>query len=650
MNTKNILTLIALTVTSLTGCDDALDFYPEITTNEANTMDNIAYYEAEVNNWYGWLPKLMNAGNIQGLADRDVDSDFGTDMSGEISASKMSQPETNKRYNDYYSHIRSINYLEYYAALYYNGDQADLDEYRAQARFFRAYESWLFFRDFGPGTIVESVLDPTSPEVMAPRATRDEFVDFMIEDLQWAIESGKLPREAEIRNSAKEGRITIGAACALLGRICLFEGTWQKYHTEMDSYPAANNPTTAESRAARSKMLLEIGRDALEKVIADDSYQLFYNEALGQASYKYMFTLENGVARNPAGVLKKENKEYILTNRFDNISKLAGQNWVHAYRAFGIGRHLVESFETKDGTQRSTNYSDPYYWCNDNMDPRISELGVPFMSYMWTYSSKRESFTEIGTPTINSNITFLPAVSKWSVETTCGANDASYDIPVIRLGGVYLDYAETLCELNGANPIAVAENSHINLLRKRVGMPLKTNWSLEEIRKERACELYLEGYRVDDVRRWAKGDELFGDNLEGLYIGKSIGQRKDIFIDSQCYTIAVKNLTQDMLENYKWMRLEEGDNWLYVFCDPNNPPTYAQAVAKKGPDGKSLFSNSQDPSKTIDNGVMISEDGYYIIEAKEDRTFRQRTYMLPIPLDQMILNPNLVQNPFWEQN
>ncbi len=648
MKTIKFLTLAALAAVSLTACDDALDFYPEITTNESNTMDKIGYYESEVNNWYGWLPKLMNSGNIQGLADRDGDSDFGSGMSGEISASKMSQPESNGRYNQYYSHLRSINYLEYYAEKYYNGDQADLDVYRAQARFFRAYESWLFFRDFGPGTIVKRVLDPTSEEVMAPRATRDEFVDFMIEDLQAAINSGKLPKEATIRNTADEGRITISAANALLGRICLFEGTWQKYHTEMDSYPEKNNPTTAATREARSKYLLGIAKTALENVIADNSYELFYNDALGQASYKYMFILESSVARNPAGVLKSANKEYILANRFDNTSKLAGQNWVHTYRGWGMGRHLVESFETKDGSPRSTDYSDPHYWCNDNMDPRISELGVAFMDYQWAYSCKRDSYDEIGTPTVNSGISFLPGVSKWSVETTCGANDASYDIPVIRLGGVYLDYAETLCELNGGSPISVSDNAHINLLRKRVDMPTKATWSLEDIRKERACELYLEGYRIDDVRRWAKGDELFGVDLEGLYIGKTEAERKNIFITSQCYTVAVKNLTWDILSNYKWMRLESGDKWLYVFCDPDNAPTYAQAAAKKGADGQTLFTGSQDPANTIANGIKVSADGYYVIEEKEDRAFKQRTYMYPLPVDQLILNPNLVQNPFWD--
>lgn len=631
---------------TLTGCDDMLDFYPEITTNEANTMDKIGYYDAEVNNWYGWFPKLMDAGSIQGLASRDGDSDISTSMSGDISASKMSQPESNVRYNRYYENLRSINYLEYYAQKYYAGNQSDLDPHRAQARFFRAYQSWIFFRDFGPGTIVKSVLDPSSAEVTAKRNTRDEFVDFMIEDLEWAINSGKLPKESAIRNTAEEGRITIGAAYALLGHICLFEGTWQKYHTEMDGYPEANNPTTASSREKRSRELLEKGKAALEQVIADSSYELFHSDALGQASYKYMFILENSVARNPAGIFKKANHEYILANRFDNTVKIAGQNWVHTYRGFGISRHLLESFDTKDGDPMSTDYSDPEYWCNDNMDPRLSEVAVHFMDYTWAYSCKRDNYDEIGTPTVNSGISFTPAVGKWSVETTCGANDASYDIPVIRLGGVYLDYAETLSELAGGQPITVGENSHVNLLRKRAHMPTKSSWTLQDIRDERACELYLEGYRVDDVRRWAKGEELFEDDLEGLYIGKDATERKNIFIASPCYTVQVKSLTWDILHNYRWTRLESGDNWLYVFCDPNNQPTYAQAAAKKGPDGKTFFVGA-DPTKTLSDGAKVSQSGRYLIEPKESRKFEKRTYMLPIPLDQMVLNPALQQNPFW---
>ncbi len=115
MKAFKIMGVSALAALALTGCNDSLDFYPQITTNESNTMDKLEYYNAEVNNWYTWLPKLMDAGDVQGLASRDGDCDFGTGMSGAISASKMSQPEKNNYYNKYYERVRSINYLEYYA-------------------------------------------------------------------------------------------------------------------------------------------------------------------------------------------------------------------------------------------------------------------------------------------------------------------------------------------------------------------------------------------------------------------------------------------------------------------------------------------------------------------------------------------------------
>lgn len=67
MKTIKTLTLAAFATFALTGCDDALDFYPEITTNEANTMDKIGYYDAEVNNWYSWLRNLWTPATSRDL-------------------------------------------------------------------------------------------------------------------------------------------------------------------------------------------------------------------------------------------------------------------------------------------------------------------------------------------------------------------------------------------------------------------------------------------------------------------------------------------------------------------------------------------------------------------------------------------------------
>ena len=88
----------------------------------------------------------------------------------------------------------------------------------------------------------------------------------------------------------------------------------------------------------------------------------------------------------------------------------------------------------------------------------------------------------------------------------------SYDFPVIRYAEVLLNYAEAVYELNGTITDPELDYS-LNLVRLRVNpdMPKLSsklvsanNLSMrEEIRRERTVELVLEGFRIDDLKRWA---------------------------------------------------------------------------------------------------------------------------------------------------
>jgi len=92
---------------------------------------------------------------------------------------------------------------------------------------------------------------------------------------------------------------------------------------------------------------------------------------------------------------------------------------------------------------------------------------------------------------------------------------------VIRLADVYLLRAEANAEIS-SNPSAA--NDDINVLRKRVGMSdidyssLNLNSFREELLKERAVELYMEGHRFFDLTRFGVYDEycrsIYG-NTEG---------------------------------------------------------------------------------------------------------------------------------------
>ena len=83
------------------------------------------------------------------------------------------------------------------------------------------------------------------------------------------------------------------------------------------------------------------------------------------------------------------------------------------------------------------------------------------------------------------------------------------DLPYMRLAEVYLLYAEA-CAAAGvekAGGCSLSAKDAINVLRDRVGAghideSLTGNALMDEIRRERACELAFEGFRWNDLQRW----------------------------------------------------------------------------------------------------------------------------------------------------
>lgn len=86
------------------------------------------------------------------------------------------------------------------------------------------------------------------------------------------------------------------------------------------------------------------------------------------------------------------------------------------------------------------------------------------------------------------------------------------DLPYMRLAEVYLLYAEACAAAGGADYKAstcpLTSVDAINRLRDRVGAGhvsadrLNGNTYMDEVRRERACELAFEGFRWNDLQRW----------------------------------------------------------------------------------------------------------------------------------------------------
>lgn len=108
-----------------------------------------------------------------------------------------------------------------------------------------------------------------------------------------------------------------------------------------------------------------------------------------------------------------------------------------------------------------------------------------------------------------------------------------YPMPLFRMAELYLNYAEALVEIGGTDNLAAAK-TYIDMVRTRAGIPtIDEAWNdyskkpgyqdtqdgLREIlHRERLLELYLEGHRFFDTRRWMVAEEFYGTPDQGLNV------------------------------------------------------------------------------------------------------------------------------------
>lgn len=105
---------------------------------------------------------------------------------------------------------------------------------------------------------------------------------------------------------------------------------------------------------------------------------------------------------------------------------------------------------------------------------------------------------------------------KYAITTNGSNNGESKPRPMIRLAEVYLNLAEAYAELGETdNAIHV-----LNIIRNRAGVPdleasdITSQMTLVDwVRNERFIELWGEGHRYYDVRRWMEAPNTMGQNM-----------------------------------------------------------------------------------------------------------------------------------------
>lgn len=497
--------------------------------------------------------------------------------------------------------LRRINTLLEYA------DQCDdkdaVTHYTALARFFRAYFYFEKVKRFGDVPWYDVQLGSADEALYNPRDSRELIMTKMIEDIDFAI--NELPEEVSTY------RVNRWAALALKAQFCLYEGTYRKYHdVQIDG---ANDYT----------YYLDLAAKAAGEVINQGPYKL-YSTGNPDSDYMMLFAQEDA---SP--------DEYILAIKFDY-----GLAIHHNATAFtlvptqgrpGYTRKMVNMYLMKDGSR----FTDRTGWQEESFVEETKDRDPRLAQSIRTPGYTRIGKTEVLAPDFGCSVTGYQPIKFVQNPDDSGGNvdrndRSTCDIPVYRLAEVMLNYAEAKAELGTLTQDDL--DISINKIRDRVDMPhlklaeanANPDWYLLsseygfsnvsganqgvilEIRRERAIEMIQEGTRYEDLVRWKAGPCL-DQALTGMYF-PGAGQ----------YDLTGDDKTDLILYNEGSAKPEAGDG-VYVY--------------------------------QIGTEILLSGGtrGYVSYHKNIERTpyNEERDYLYPIPINERSLNPNLTQNPGW---
>lgn len=479
------------------------------------------------------------------------------------------------------------------------GDQASINNYIGIAKFFRAsfYFDMIKRYGFAPW-YSEPVSTGDSAMLKKTEDPRTLIVDSIMADLQYAVDN--------VAVGSSRTRITKYAALALMARFSLFEGTFRKYHTELNLTSTANS-------------YLEKAVWATNELMNSGQFQI---TGKGSSGYAILF----------AGDLNS-NKEAILFVDFDRaLGKLNANSAEVVDWGWALDKSLVDSYLKTDGTP-ATNDADyatkGYVEVFKNRDPRMSATVMPPGFVMRDGTVHVPELGSGGFPQVK-YYTSDPAYNNG------GWTDQATDFPVFRYGETLLINAEAKAELGTITQTDL--DATINKLRDRVDMPhMMMNVAIDpileskypsisgdfknvllEIRRERRVELACEGLRYDDILRWKAGD-LLNTRSQGPY-----------FSGAGTY-----DMTGDGVPDIAILATPPTDAEIAALKKLGVTTTYSLTLA----DGSAAAYRLSEGTKGI---LLFTNDDKY------PRNFESpKDYYFPIPWDQIRDNPNLKQPTGW---
>ena len=489
---KYLYTLLAgmLMLAAISCKKDFMDRYPQTSV----PPDRFFNSEEDLASYINGLLSIPGAG--QYASDQGTD-DKATTAAVEIKSMMTGTPTSQNITGGWsWGRLRNINYsLENYDKA--KVSQEVKNHYAGLARFYRAQFYVDMVSRYSDVPWYSQTLNPAdSGGLYKPRDPRALVMDSVMADLAFA--------SANVKESVPEGTPGVWVVKLIYARTALYEGTYRKYHSELDLQASAD-------------AFLQVAQQVAGEIISSGNYEI-YNTGKPDADYLTLFT-SLSLAGNP---------EVLLANIYDQDLNRSGDNKysINDYEQ-SPSRELIQTYLMKDGsrfTDQSGYQTFGFVKEFENRDPRLSQT---FLYPGFILASNAPNPTPY-IQRLNKNFTGYHQL-KGYINSTDQKAVAGTDFPAYRYAEVLLTYAEALAELGTVTQADL--DMSVNLLRSRAGLPALSLTAANanadpvlaaqypavsganqgiilEIRRERRVEFALEGYRYNDLMRWAAGKRL----------------------------------------------------------------------------------------------------------------------------------------------
>ncbi|WP_448099538.1 RagB/SusD family nutrient uptake outer membrane protein [Polluticoccus soli] len=397
----------------------------------------------------------------------------------------------------------------------------DIDAYRAEIRFIRAYCYSMLCDIYGSGPFV----DETMPVGVIPQQkTREEIYNYVVSELEDLTDKLKAPGTNEY------ARVDQVADWFLLARVYLNAQSWVGKNEFEKAYQYA------------------------KKVIVDGSYPL-------AKDYRYIFLADNKTCKEIIWPLVEDQTFTISSAGTNFLIKALINGAMSNYYVTGIGANGWGNARVKTQLVDKFDISDQLFDINDTWGDKKKDKRAQF----FTIGHTKETWVS-GKPFQN-DFNNGYAIIKWRNVTKDrqelepgGTTYTSINYPMFRTADAYLMAAEAI--LRGASGSRSEALAYVNEIRDRAymsgaygdGTSGKINDSrltLDFILDERARELYTESARRTDLIRFNKFTKGYNwdwkgsDGNAGNYIGKDIDDKFRLFPIPQDEFTVNPNLKQN---------------------------------------------------------------------------------------------------------